>query len=408
MKRRSSQNFAVPKRGHRREQVIGKVAKVKLIVTLVVLAVMMVIDTYCIMSCMSYLNKYVVETEVGNVVNIDDYKPNFAGHDTSWIFKRDSDVIDWNKLGNYKVRYTPRFFGITQTLTIKVVDKTEPVITLDTIGENEYFESIDAAKARPYKAVDNYDGDITENVEVNYRIKDAGSYELIYTVSDSSGNEARVTQPVKIARGIIALTFDDGPSETITPQILDLLKEYGVKATFFVLNFEGREDIIRREYEEGHTIGFHGYSHDYSIYESVDKVLDNFKKIEEQVVETTGGESSKVIRFPGGSSNTVSRNYCEGVMSESVKAVEEAGYVYYDWNIDSDDAGSAKTKNEIVRNVIGGIMPGRLNVVLMHDAAGKEATLEALREILDYCSLREYVFVTLSTKTTPVHHGVSN
>lgn len=382
--------------------------KAKIITILVLIVALAMFDVYAILSCLSYMDKYNIVTEVGQEVDIDGYKPNVRGYDTSWMFNKEVDEINWNQLGTYRVKYIPKFFGIAQTLTIRVVDTTAPEIKLADIGDNDCFANIEDAIARKYVAIDNYDGDITDQVKVEYLRKDASNYLIIYTVKDSSGNEQVLKQEVKLARGLVALTFDDGPSRGITPQILDLLKKYDIKATFFVLGFEGREDLIKREFDEGHTIGYHGYTHDYSIYTSVTSVLDNFKKIEKMVTDVTGGESSNLVRFPGGSSNTVSKKYCTGVMTEATKAVEDAGYVYYDWNIDSDDAGSAKTAEDIVKNVTSTIKPGRLNVILMHDAEGKTKTLEALEDIIIFCKNNGYSFVKLNSELDPVHHGIAN
>ena len=211
------------------------------------------------------------------------------------------------------------------------------------------------------------------------------------------------------ATGVIYLTFDDGPTSDSTPQILDILKNRNIKATFFVLHYdENHEKFIKREKEEEHTIALHGYSHTYSeIYTSADTTLENFRKIKEQVYQTTGIQS-KIIRFPGGSSNVVSKKYCEGVMSELVTRVVEEGYRYFDWNVDSDDAGHAKTSEKIYENVTSGIKPGRSNVVLMHDFAGNHKTIDALDSIITWGLEQGYVFRKITEETPMVTHGVNN
>ena len=138
-------------------------------------------------------------------------------------------------------------------------------------------------------------------------------------------------------------------------------------------------------------------------------MIENFQKVEKLVANTTDGYYSKIIRFPGGASNTVSKNYCMGIMTEAVELVEELGYTFYDWNVDSGDAGSAWTSQEIYENVISGIKPGRLNVVLMHDSGGHTETLEALKMIIEYCKENCYLFEAITSETRPVvQHGVSN
>ena len=123
--------------------------------------------------------------------------------------------------------------------------------------------------------------------------------------------KAKEKQEEENATGVVYLTFDDGPSADITPHILDILAEKNVKATFFVIHFsDNNAELVKRESESGHTVALHGYSHTYSeVYASADACLENFRKIQEQVYETIG-KKANIIRFPGGSSNTISRKYC--------------------------------------------------------------------------------------------------
>ena len=216
-------------------------------------------------------------------------------------------------------------------------------------------------------------------------------------------------QEEESATGIIYLTFDDGPTSDSTPQILDILKKRNVKATFFVLHYdEQHEQLIKREQQEGHTIALHGYTHNYSeLYQSAETCIENFEKIGNQVYQTTG-EKSKIIRFPGGSSNTISKKYCKGVMTELVNRVIELGYRYFDWNVDSDDAGHAKTSQDIYNNVTSGIKPERKNVVLMHDFAGNYKTIDALDSIISWGLEQGYVFRKITDETPMVTHGVNN
>ena len=213
----------------------------------------------------------------------------------------------------------------------------------------------------------------------------------------------------KNATGIIYLTFDDGPSHDSTPKILEILKKENVKATFFVLHYsEENEHLIKQEQDNGHTIALHGYTHTYSeIYQSVDTCLENFRKIQKQVYETTGIKSN-IIRFPGGSSNTVSRKYCQGVMTELSQRVVEEGFRYYDWNVDSTDAARPKSSEIIYNNVVRGIKPNRDNVVLMHDFAGNQKTIDALEGIIKYGKENGYVFRKLTEKVPMVTHGINN
>ena len=347
--------------------------------------------------------------EVGSVMDEKEIKITFFGIDIKWPVSVKGKV-DTSKIGDYEVFYTPWFTGNRKRVMISVVDTQRPQITL--AGEPEItVQSLDDYDEPGYLAQDNYDGDITQNVTTKILQIATNQYVVEYYVQDSSGNLALKTRVINIVRGRVCLTFDDGPSADITPKILDLLKENDIKATFFVLGYtKNMEELVRRIYEEGHTIGLHGYSHVYSeVYASIDALIENFQKVEELVASTTEGYYSKIIRFPGGASNTVSKNYCIGIMTEAVDLVEELGYTFYDWNVDSGDAGSAWTSKEIYENVISGIRPGRLNVVLMHDSGGHTETLEALKMIIQYCKENCYSFEAITSETSPVvQHGVSN
>lgn len=209
--------------------------------------------------------------------------------------------------------------------------------------------------------------------------------------------------------GTIYLTFDDGPTSDSTPAILDILKKRNIKATFFVLHYNDQNaQYIKREHQEGHTVALHGYTHTYSeVYQSADTCLENFRKIGEQVYNTIG-VNSKIIRFPGGSSNTVSKKYCQGVMTEVTQRAIKEGYRYFDWNVDSDDAGKAKTSERIYNNVTNGVKPNRDNVVLMHDFSGNHKTIDALEDIITWGLEQGYEFKKITRETPMVTHSVNN
>lgn len=211
------------------------------------------------------------------------------------------------------------------------------------------------------------------------------------------------------ASGIIYLTFDDGPSSDITPKILDILAQKQVKATFFVVHFSDKNaELVKRENQEGYTVALHGYTHTYSeLYQSADACMENFRKIQEQVYETIG-KKPNIIRFPGGSSNTISRKYCKGVMTEVTKRALDEGFRYFDWNVDSDDAGHAKTRDDVYNNVTSKLKTGRSNVVLMHDFSNNHKTLDALSDIIDYGLNNGFVFRRITDETKMVTHAVNN
>ena len=235
--------------------------------------------------------------EVGSVMDEKEIKITFFGIDIKWPVSVKGKV-DTSKIGDYEVFYTPWFTGNRKRVMISVVDTQRPQITL--AGEPEItVQSLDDYDEPGYLAQDNYDGDITQNVTTKILQIATNQYVVEYYVQDSSGNLALKTRVINIVRGRVCLTFDDGPSADITPKILDLLKENDIKATFFVLGYtKNMEELVRRIYEEGHTIGLHGYSHVYSeVYASIDALIENFQKVEELVASTTEGYYSKIIRF---------------------------------------------------------------------------------------------------------------
>lgn len=253
-----------------------------------------------------------------------------------------------------------------------------------------------------FSAEDDFDGNLTDSVQTELSQLNNYNYQIKYSVKDSAGNTTTKTRDIRVIIGIVCLTFDDGPSREITPQILDTLDAKGVNATFFITGFgEDKKDLVKREDKEGNVVALHGYSHEYSqIYNDINTLMTNFYKLEDLVKETIG-KDSKIIRFPGGASNTVSKNYCPGIMTCAVQRVTDEGYIYVDWNVDSNDAGAdAQSSEAIYTNVVQGLKPGRTNVVLMHDRAEKQATADALPNIIDYCLDNGYDIQVITPETS--------
>lgn len=207
---------------------------------------------------------------------------------------------------------------------------------------------------------------------------------------------------------VVYLTFDDGPS-AVTPEIIDVLDKYNVKATFFVTGANQEySDYIKTEYEKGHTVGLHTYSHEYSqLYSSVDAYYEDLNKISD-LVERQTGVKTKYIRFPGGSSNTISANYCVGIMTTLTEDVQAKGYQYYDWNCMNGDAeGNNIPVDTLVENAKQG--NGLQNIVMLcHDGIGKESTAEALPKIIEYYQSQGYTFKGIDDNSFTAHHGVNN
>ena len=206
----------------------------------------------------------------------------------------------------------------------------------------------------------------------------------------------------------IYLTFDDGPSYSVTAKILDILKEENVKATFFVINHnKNLNSLIIREYDEGHTVGLHSYSHSYkTIYSSIDSYFKDLNLIKEKVDKITGGNAN-IVRFPGGTSNTISRRYNKGIMTKLTSELNNRRFYYFDWNVESGDASGRTNKNKVYKNVVNNLRYTH-NVVLMHDFENNYATLNALKDIIKYGKDNGYIFKKLTTDGLVVHHKPNN
>lgn len=238
------------------------------------------------------------------------------------------------------------------TLTLKK-DTEKPVISTDPI--HVYTDS------KPnYKSYI----EVTDNLDLNPKIKidsskvktkKEGTYKLTVTATDRSGNKAKkkisvvVEEPTKV----VYLTFDDGPSEN-TDKVLKILKKYDAKATFFVT-----------------------------------------------------GNNQKYIRFPGGSSNMVSANYSQGIMSKLDSMVHERGYEYFDWNCSSGDAASNSVPTQTIVDNSTNCNYDQI-MLLFHDSSPKTSTVEALPAIIENYKSRGYVFKAISDDTPIFHHGVNN
>lgn len=349
--------------------------------------------------------------------------------------KKDFKEIGYSATDNYdgdvtdKVKITQKkdliIYSVTdqsgnkteQTRKLIREDKISPEIKLK--GSQNIYLKIDSKYEEPgYEATDNCDDNLTDLVKVNSNIDTSkeGNYQVEYIISDASNNKTTITRNIYVGKtqsevdaGVIYLTFDDGPSKSITPKVLDILKEKNIKATFFVVNHDSSLDyLIKRAYDEGHTIGLHSYSHNYKqIYSSTDNYFYDLNKISTKVASITG-KKTNIIRFPGGSSNTISKKYSKGIMTTLTQQVLAKGYRYYDWNVGSNDSGGAKTKNEVYNNVVKGLNKKRINMVLMHDFENNYKTLDALSDIIDYGLKNGYEFKAINDTTPSITHKLNN
>ncbi len=192
------------------------------------------------------------------------------------------------------------------------------------------------------------------------------------------------------------LTFDDGPSAENTMAVLDILKEQGVKATFFVVgkNVEKNPEVAKRIVEDGHTIGIHCYDHSYDVlYENVENYLMDFEKAKQVVYEATGVETW-CFRFPGGSINT----YNEGIYEEIIVEMTKRGYVYYDWNASLEDAMAKVSPEQLLQNAKESTLQRKKVVMLAHDIV--YSTTLCLEELL--AQFPEYEFLPITRDVVPV------
>ena len=295
---------------------------------------------------------------------------------------------------------------IAAHLPPKPVDDTPPVITLKG-GE---VESVAVNSEYKDAGVEAWDvrGETTVATEGVVDTAMVGEYVIKYFATDESGNVATAERKVKVVNpsGMIYLTFDDGPGP-YTAALLDVLAKYNVKATFFVTG-AGDDSLIAREYDEGHAVGLHTLSHNYAyIYASTANFWADLTAVQERVKNITG-HTSYLMRFPGGSSNLVSRRYDGGshIMSRLVDEVTNQGFTYFDWNVTSGDAANAKSADAVYTNVINALKYGGSSVVLQHDIKG--FSVDAVERIIQFGLENGFIFDKLDASSFTAHHGVNN
>lgn len=235
------------------------------------------------------------------------------------------------------------------------------------------------------------------NLEENIQMDDT---EYAYDVATAVEQKDNMAQPGDIPK--VYLTFDDGPSSN-TAEILDILKSYNVKATFFVVGKDSEEakSLYRRIVEEGHTLGMHSYSHNYNaLYDSLDSFRKDFSDIQNYLYEVTGQECL-FYRFPGGSSNHAGKMD----VKECISYLNEQGITYFDWNVSSKDATShVYTPDELVKNVMADVAKYKTSIVLMHDAQSKTSTVKALAPMIEALQGMGAEILPIDERTTVVQH----
>jgi len=192
----------------------------------------------------------------------------------------------------------------------------------------------------------------------------------------------------------IFLTFDDGPSK-LTPEILDILKQYNVKATFFVMgrNVDLHPEITKRAYEEGHFIANHSYTHEYSkLYSSVQNVVNEYNRTEKAIQDAIGVSAyhSYLFRFPGGSSG----GHYDSLKARARETLDKLGVAYTNWNCMTGDAEGKNTVEAQLKTLYETAEDETSLVILMHDASDKKATVETLPKIIEHYQALGYEFKT--------------
>ncbi len=237
---------------------------------------------------------------------------------------------------------------------------------------------------------------VSTDVEDSNEMVDDSILDDVYRVDDVDNIAQEGDIPM------VYLTFDDGPSSN-TDEILDILDDYNVKASFFVCgkDLELYGDAYKRIVDEGHTIGMHSYSHNFGdIYSSEEAFAEDYNKIHSLILDTTGVDTH-YYRFPGGSSNQVSTIG----MSTFINYLNEQGAVYYDWNVASGDATSAAFSTEqLIDNVMTDVVKYKTSVVLLHDASNKNATVEALPGLIEALQEEGAMILPITDETTVIQH----
>lgn len=231
-------------------------------------------------------------------------------------------------------------------------------------------------------------------IERDILAKNRPAHELFYSDNAKQNKIVeRVSHIYNSDYGRVFLTFDDGPSKSVTIPILDILKQNNVKATFFVLgsNAERYPEIVKRAYQEGHYIANHSFTHVYSnIYSSPQAVLDEYNRTEIAIKNAIGDQTynSRVFRFPGGTSGGKYAN----IKAEAVNLLNQNNVAHLDWNALTADAAGLDNVNDMMNYVETTMGNKNSVVILMHDIGTKKSTYELLPQLIQALKEKGYVF----------------
>lgn len=259
------------------------------------------------------------------------------------------------------------------------------------IAQKNYSKvNVVAASTRENSGISSQSQQTPNNINSETNINKNKQQEITKNKSESTDvGENKGQAVVKDGGKIAYLTFDDGPTPYITSNILNILKENDIKATFFVIGSmaERNPELLRQEKLEGHVIANHTYSHNYKyIYSSTDNFLQELKRADAVLTSIIGEHNKTLVRFPGGSFGR----------SAYKQAIENSGYHYVDWNCLNGDAEvAAASVDRLISRFKETAQNKKELIILMHDAQGKSTTVQALPEIIKYLKANGYVFKTL-------------
>jgi peptidoglycan/xylan/chitin deacetylase (PgdA/CDA1 family) len=397
---------------------------------------------------------YTVNMEYGE----DPDYPEITAVRTGKYFMKDAVVIpvehselSSTDIGTYYITYKAsyQFFRAEAEITVNIVDTTPPVITFTddpmvyscydvhdgdltssvlvyedtyyyyykvkdfygnkTVEQIEKDNTIKADEEAPvitlggnlatYSCIDDVDGDITSKVTMTEK----GGV-LYYTVKDNADRETTVSKTISgSSNKVIYLTYEGGPG-AYTKELLSVLSDYGVKATFFVSGSSSYKKLISTIANAGHTVGVTSYSTDYStVYASANAFVEDLNQSLDTVYAKTGKYSS-IIRFLGGSGNTEAAKYKKNIMTTLINSYTSSGYIYQDWNVDSGDSETTDTSS-IIQNIKSGISTYNISVVRMTDL--NESCVSVTKEIIEWGQKNGYVFLPMTEKSTTIHQTVN-
>lgn len=355
----------------------------------------------------------------------EDYQPDwFTGYEEEGytaVDNFDGDVTDKVERVDYpdRLEYTVTDSHGNSTTVVRESNFSDTAPKIELLGDAE-----GEMKATHYyndpgvKVYDSKGNDLSEYVKTEGEVKPhtPGEYQIRYYLENAQGEVVEAFRKVTVTPNdkfveidpdekTIYLTFDDGPGP-YTDQLLDILKKYDVKATFFVTCLNQKySDCIGRAYSEGHSIGAHTATHNYKkVYASEEAYFADLDQVQQLIFDQTG-EYTDLVRFPGGSSNTVSR-FNPGIMTRLAQELTDKGYQYFDWNVSSGDAGETTVTSEVVDNVISGCAGRKASVVLQHDV--KDFSVNGVERIIRWGLDNGYTFRALNVGSPTAHHGIAN